>query len=277
MWNGKIKSGISAAIFSVALFASLGLIGCGGAGGGGQHVFLAPAGATSPTTTTSATPDSVPPTVGNPSPPTADTILPTVPNNLAATSGSNAISLTWAASTDNVGVTGYVVRRNGIPVATIAATSYVDTGLIASTTYTFTVSAVDAVANASAQSAAVTATTLAAGTSTSLALLAGSMQRGQWANFIMGGLTPSLLYAAGPSTTSLLGYAARGHWDGVHKKLQFAGATHTGGVLTPGAGGLITWDDATSQWTRETYTWSNWDPGHCYYHTAINPNNGDLY
>src|SRR5258708_19416919 len=82
----------------------------------------------------------------------ADSVPPSVPTNLVATPGTNAIGLTWTASTDNVGVTGYTVRRNGTPVATSAATSYVDTGLQASTTYTFTLSPFDAPANTSPQS-----------------------------------------------------------------------------------------------------------------------------
>jgi chitodextrinase len=215
--------------------------------------------------------------VTTPVPPPVDTIPPSVPTNLVATPGSNAISLTWGASTDNVGVTGYVVRRNGTPLATIAATSYVDSGLIASTTYTFTVSAVDAAANASAETAPVMATTLAAGTLTSLAQVAVSLSSGQWANFIMGGLDSSLVGASTAGNPSLFNYAARGHWDPVHRKLQFAGTSHTGGAFIPGAGGLITWDDATNQWTRETYTWSSEGPGHSYYHTALNKGNGDLY
>ena len=222
-------------------------------------------------------PDSPSRSVTTPVPPPVDTIAPSVPTSLVATPGSNAISLTWGASTDNVGVTGYVVRRNGTPVATSAATSYVDSGLIASTTYAFTVSAIDAAANASAETAPVMATTLAAGTSTSLSQVAASLQPGRWANFIMGGLDSSLVGASTPGNPSLFNYAARGHWDPAHKKLQFAGTSHTGGLLVPGAGGLITWDDATNQWTRETYTWSSEAPGHSYYHTALNKGNGDLY
>jgi hypothetical protein len=217
------------------------------------------------------------PTGSGVSAPPADTISPSVPTNPAAKPGVNAISLTWGASTDNVGVTGYTVRRNGTPVATSAATTYVDTGLIASRAYTFTVSAVDAAGNASAQTAPVTATTLATGTPTPLAQLAASLQPGQWAGFIMGGLDSSLVGAAGPSLPSLLTYAARGFWDDVHKKLQFAGVSHTNSLYIDGAGGLITWDDATNQWTKESYTWCVCDPGHSYYHLALNQGNGDLY
>jgi len=94
--------------------------------------------------------------------PPPDTTSPSAPTNLVATPGTNAINLTWGASTDNVAVTGYIVRRNSTPVATSAATNHVDTGLTVSTTYSYTVSAVDAAGNESAQTAPVTATTAAA-------------------------------------------------------------------------------------------------------------------
>jgi cellulose 1,4-beta-cellobiosidase len=71
--------------------------------------------------------------------------------------GSTGASLSWTASTDNVGVTGYIVRRNGAQIATPAATSFADTGLSAATTYTYTVAARDAAGNvSSAASASVT-------------------------------------------------------------------------------------------------------------------------
>ena len=95
----------------------------------------------------------------------ADTVPPTVPTNLTATAiSSTQINLTWTASTDNVGVTGYQIFRNGVQVGTSATNSYSDSGLTASTTYTYTVSAYDAAGNVSAQSSAANATTLAMGT-----------------------------------------------------------------------------------------------------------------
>src|SRR5258705_165147 len=64
----------------------------------------------------------------------ADTTTPTTPAGLtAAAAGSTGANLSWSASTDNVGVTGYIVRRNGVQVATPATTSYADTGLSAGT------------------------------------------------------------------------------------------------------------------------------------------------
>lgn len=91
-----------------------------------------------------------------------DTTSPTVPTTLSATAISpTQVNLSWTASTDNVGVAGYQVYRNGIQVATTALTSFTDSGLAPSTTYTFTVAAYDAANNKSGQSLAANATTLA--------------------------------------------------------------------------------------------------------------------
>ena len=65
---------------------------------------------------------------------------------------STQINLSWAASTDNVGVAGYKVFRDGTPVATTTTPVYQDTELTPSTTYTYAVSATDAAGNESARS-----------------------------------------------------------------------------------------------------------------------------
>src|SRR5207302_4278605 len=89
------------------------LAGCGGVGG--------------PETSTSN---------GAGTTPSVDTTLPSTPTGLTgAAAGSTGANLAWRASTDNVGVTGYIVRRNGVQVATPATTSFADTGLAAATTY----------------------------------------------------------------------------------------------------------------------------------------------
>ncbi|MGW2143144.1 glycosyl hydrolase family 18 protein [Nonomuraea bangladeshensis] len=89
-----------------------------------------------------------------------DTTAPSVPGNLRSTGvTSNSVSLAWNASTDNVAVTGYEVYRGSTLVTTVTGTTYTDTGLTASTAYTYTVRARDAAGNRSAASAAVTATT----------------------------------------------------------------------------------------------------------------------
>src|SRR5204863_24138 len=90
----------------------------------------------------------------------ADTTPPTTPAGLtAAAAGSTGANLSWSASTDNVGVTGYIVRRNGVQVATPATTSFADTGLSAATTYSYTVAARDAAGNISPNSTSVSVTT----------------------------------------------------------------------------------------------------------------------
>ena len=92
-----------------------------------------------------------------------DTTPPTVPTALVATAvSSSQVNLLWTPSTDNVGVTGYNVLRNGSQIGTSASATFTDSGLQASTTYSYTVSAFDAAGNTSAQSASASATTLAA-------------------------------------------------------------------------------------------------------------------
>src|SRR5438034_4365737 len=89
----------------------------------------------------------------------ADTTPPTTPSGLtAAVAGSTGANLSWSASTDNVGVTGYIVRRNGVQIATPATTSLADTGLSAATTYSYTVAAFDAAGNISADSTSASIT-----------------------------------------------------------------------------------------------------------------------
>jgi hypothetical protein len=92
----------------------------------------------------------------------ADTTPPTVPTGLTATAiSSSQINLAWTASTDNVAVTGYNIFRGGVKIGTAPSTSYQDAGLMASTSYTYYVSAFDAAGNTSAQSAGASATTQA--------------------------------------------------------------------------------------------------------------------
>ena len=101
--------------------------------------------------------------------PAPDTQPPTTPTNPAAAGTSTSqINVSWSASTDNVAVTGYLVERcpglnciNFVQVAAPTATSYSDTGLPASTSYSYRVRATDAAGNLSGYSNAVSATTQA--------------------------------------------------------------------------------------------------------------------
>ena len=90
-----------------------------------------------------------------------DTQAPTIPGSLSTTAASSSqISLTWSASTDNVGVMGYKVLRNGSQIGIANGTSYTDTGLSASTTYFYNISAFDAAGNTSSTSSPSSSTTL---------------------------------------------------------------------------------------------------------------------
>ena len=89
----------------------------------------------------------------------ADTTAPTTPAGLAASaSTSSSLTLSWSASTDNVGVAGYRVYRDGTLVASPGGTSASITGLTAGVPYSFTVSALDVAGNVSALSAPLSLT-----------------------------------------------------------------------------------------------------------------------
>jgi len=93
-------------------------------------------------------------------PPTSDTTAPFVPSNLTAIAvSSSQINLSWNASTDNVGVAGYRIYRNGSQITTVTGTTYSNIGLQANTSYSYTVAAYDAAGNVSSQSSSVSATT----------------------------------------------------------------------------------------------------------------------
>ena len=89
-----------------------------------------------------------------------DTQPPSIPTGLSATTiSSSQINLSWTGSTDNVGVAGYKIYRDGAQVGTSPVNSYNDTGLAPSTPYSYTVSAYDDSGNNSGQSAPAQATT----------------------------------------------------------------------------------------------------------------------
>ena len=97
----------------------------------------------------------------------ADTTPPTAPTNLAASAvSSSQINLSWTASTDNVGVTGYLVERcqgagctTFAQIATPTTTTYNDTTVAANASYSYRVRATDAAGNLSQYSNVASATT----------------------------------------------------------------------------------------------------------------------
>jgi chitodextrinase len=102
-----------------------------------------------------------PPHLATASARTVDNAAPTAPSALAAAEVDPFhIALAWTGSTDNVKVTGYKLYRNGKYLKTVTATSYTDGGLAANTTYSYYVTARDAVGNESAASNTAGAATL---------------------------------------------------------------------------------------------------------------------
>jgi hypothetical protein len=119
-------NGISITTVSLSPLAAIVRVDLGGAGGGGG-------GGTPP-----------------PPPPPADTSPPSAPSSLAGQAVSGpAVSLSWAASSDNTGVTGYRVFRNGTQLTSISGTSYSDATVAAGATYSYYVVAYDAAGNVS--------------------------------------------------------------------------------------------------------------------------------
>ena len=89
-----------------------------------------------------------------------DTTPPTAPTLVGATAASaTQVDLTWEAATDENGVAGYQVSRDGTVIDQVNGTAYSDTGAAESTSYTYTVAAVDAAGNVGPASDPASATT----------------------------------------------------------------------------------------------------------------------
>src|SRR4029078_4946938 len=82
-----------------------------------------------------------------------DTAAPSAPAAFAAgATTTRSIATSWAASSDNVGVAGYTLYKDGIAAGTATGTSFAFTGLLCGTPYTLGVEAFDAAGNVSARS-----------------------------------------------------------------------------------------------------------------------------
>jgi chitodextrinase len=78
---------------------------------------------------------------------------PTPPTGLKFTLAAKSITVTWAASTDNVGVSGYRVYRNGTVIASTTTKSYADSAVSQGHAYQYQVVALDRAGNVSLPSA----------------------------------------------------------------------------------------------------------------------------
>jgi endo-1,4-beta-xylanase len=182
-----------------------------------------------------------------------DVTPPTAPTNLAATTTSTSAALTWTASTDNVGVTGYqILRAPGASggtftqVGTSTTTSFTNTGLTASTTYRYQVRATDAAGLLSPVSNTVTAVTQAGG-GTGACSITPTTQT-QWGTGYV--IEPARVTNTGTATmngwtvtfTLPAGHSIAGSWNTV---LTVNGQTITArnvshnGTLAPGGSGTF--------------------------------------
>lgn len=112
------------------------------------------------------------PVPGTPAP-TVDTQAPTVPTGLKALAASTTMAqVEWNASTDDTGVGGYRIYRDGELLATVTGTSYQDSNLSPGRTYAYSIAAVDEAGNASAQANPVNLTTPSSSTQLTLSSIA---------------------------------------------------------------------------------------------------------
>jgi fibronectin type 3 domain-containing protein len=178
-----------------------------------------------------------------------DTTSPSIPTALAASvMGSTQINLSWAPSTDNVGISGYRLERcQGVGCSSFAqiaaptGTSHSNTGLAAGTSYSYRVRATDAAGNFSGYSTVATATTLANTSATT------SGPYTIWSSASIPGL------AADPDTNAVeIGVKFRSYSNGVITGIRFYKSTantgtHVGNLWTS-SGQLL----ASVTFTNET-------------------------
>lgn len=124
----------------------------------GENIIITPKGGKEDTPIVSLPENTDLTTLITPPPlPSSDTDSPTIPTNLTATRISqNQVVLSWSASTDNYGVTGYKVYRSGVQIGIMDQLFYID-GEPPATNTCYTISAFDASGNISTLSSEVCA------------------------------------------------------------------------------------------------------------------------
>ena len=183
-----------------------------------------------------------------------DTTPPSVPGTLTADAPTHTrVDLSWGAATDNVGVTGYEILRDGTPIATVGAvTSYADTTVSPLTHYDYAVKAIDAAGNRSTPSntAGVNTPAPPATTTVTFDVVADARveQEAASSNF---GTSSKLRATNGPPTESYLRFALSGLTGTVQaaKLRVYASndATNNGPAV----------HRADSSWTETGITWAN--------------------
>jgi parallel beta-helix repeat protein len=159
-----------------------------------------------------------------------DTQPPSVPTNVTATALSHVqVDLSWTASTDDVGVDHYTMRRDGNVLTTVpgSATGYSDTTVLPSKQYSYTVEAFDAAGNPSGRSLSAVVTTPAPPTSLTFNPKADSYVSASSPTTIFGS-SSSLRVDASPVVDAYLRFTVQGVVDTVTKATLRLYATSTG-------------------------------------------------
>src|SRR6266700_2247335 len=159
-----------------------------------------------------------------------DTQAPTAPAALTATASGSQINLSWTASTDNVGVTSYLVERcqgagctTFAQIATPTGTTYSDNALAPNTSYSYRVRASDAAGNLSSYSNTATASTASVATPTAPTNLTTSAGPG-----------PAVVAAQSYLNTSALTLHTTATFDSTGGDLiVVCASSHAGVTLTP--------------------------------------------
>jgi chitodextrinase len=161
-------------------------------------------------------------------PPASST--PSVPANLSITTTTAlSISLSWSASTETGGtIAGYKVYRNSTQVGTTTAASFTDTGLAASTTYSYAVASYDKNGIVSSQSSSVKGTTNGAATTTSTSSKASATTSVQKTSFLDNLFAPNVACA---QTTPGGGSTVVGNNTGQMADCSIAGSNGSANVL----------------------------------------------
>jgi chitodextrinase len=187
-----------------------------------------------------------------------DSQPPTAPADLTGTATSSSrVDMSWSASTDDVGVTGYRVYRDNALVATTGGTqmTYADTGVAAATTYTYAVSAIDAAGHESPRSNSATVTTPPSPGLTYVFAATDDAYVDQTAPSTNFGAAPRLIVDASPTDNLLLRFdvATAGCAITSAKLRLTVGAGSGDGSLKGGAFSTV----VTTVWSESTVTWAN--------------------
>jgi len=84
-----------------------------------------------------------------------DTSPPSIPQAISTDIAADSVTLTWPASSDNIGVASYTIRRDGVVVGNTSETRFTDEPLSSNSTYGYTIEAVDTSGNTSGQSTVI--------------------------------------------------------------------------------------------------------------------------